>query len=1526
MSEWNRSPDDQNARLDSLISHLRQQNGGPSSNAPSSSVAAQLGLQTNPYFAQSQQQPYYQQPSVASPIPTPPTYGQQSHHSSGVMSPASEVPQPQPQPRSNADRTANLLNLLKFSQPPSSSPSGQSTIANLAPVSPQVPNLASSPSGRAPDLLATLMGNSSSKENKQPISNLPAALQSAAASSSAAATSPPSDTQQFLLQLLNRPKPAQIDAEPLLEPTQSFTTSTNTNAPSEVGELTKTFEDASLGTSSNFQFNSREPASKTSQGVFTYVNPFEQLAASSPRNRTPKSSTPAQSSSGTPAVQILKPPRHTAVENSDQKRKVDESILTSGPANSKKKLESTSSTPSPLPDGRSHIEALMGIGASKNASGKGKETVAEALSNVGDQANKEVEQAIARVEKDEDRARAEDSTAAIQRDMQDMLNAKSEPEFELSAQVAALRIQNELEKEGNEHLLEDCLPGPVAEVVRHIIDDAAEGRIAESWESADAEDSPGKDDDREAIVKVYNFPMKPWVSITLHPNKGSTLPEFRDDGLMDIARLKKEFDQIDRTLVTSSNNFIVYGMSKNGGIRVIRQLDGKDTKLFTETRDRIFNISLSTSLTEPTETIIGTGISGTVYWATICEPTGENHVGHPDPEQFGFALPPFKASGEESSGGVVKTRARKSSGHPEFFAVGRGKSIHIIWPSVITKQGYLKDGPERVVDTEKYLSHRSLKINTGKAGKDFTFSQDDTTIVSLDKAGRVKFWDVRTLTNTDRGSETLEQIQPVEITEPLMTLITTPANEKSWPTSVLFVDKLRPYQKGGALRYLIIGMKQNHTLQLWDLALGKPVQELHLPHEKESDAVCSVVYHASTGMIVVGHPTRNSIYFIHLSSPKYTLHKTTSQAEFVQRIVAGDPTLPKPEATAVMSGIREFSFSNKGSLRSLDILPSPSSSSPDLDDPSLFELYAMHSKGVTCITVRQEDLGWNKDNKVIFPVNAEADGLISVDALKSIPNVDFESPSASGGARNAVSRSTPKEGSSKEGGRKIVASNGQGDNARTPEASSSAATASRVVVKIESPQTAALNGGQESASGAEKADKKKKKKATSLSRDTAESLPAPTSTAGDAHMQAPPRVPSPPQTVKASDPELAKSATDVGTSSEPAIAYAASGLSQESIDIIVKNMEVGISAEVSTLLTSSLDTLYRRFDDDKRTQAAVADAKQDAMLRLISSTLSDNVEKTLANIVASNIKKTVLPAISEVAMKAVNDQMGTKLGAHLRSTLPKELQSVLPEVIGKTLRLPEVMKLMSESLAKTVAFRVEEQFASLLKNSITPAFTALALQAAQQAGADIQRQATEVIGRLEHERRADSVKIDQLSMLVTGLSETVSTMAAAQSKFQGEFLKLQQAAHARLNEQETTPSGNAQMSGQSSRAQAPAQQAPQAHQAQPAQQTLSEDAARIIEQISAAVNVGDIEGAIMLWIQSQQEQAIFEHYFSKYTSSMIRGLNPLMLLSIGACVAAHFEGSLLFVRLDWVEMVFQSFQASANALVKIKSSRNLTTR
>jgi hypothetical protein len=1335
------------------------------------------------------------------------------------------------------------------------------------------------------DLLATLMGSVQPEPTQRPSPKVGNAPQAPQFSSTGADTVPSTDSQNFLLQLL-QPKPAQPDTVPHLKETNVSTPPSTENSRDDVSELAQTLEDTSLdmnlmgsaATEGRLQNplgkENRNTTPKNTQGLFTYVNPFEQLAASSPRVRTPKNATPGVSSgptaNATPAIQILK--RHG--ENSDNKRKMDERSSMQSPAHSKRKLDAhsqaSSGPPTPLPDGRTQLEALIGIGAPNY-----KETVPDALNEIGDQVDKQVQGAISRAEQEENQA-------IIEKDLEDMLAAKTEEEFEETAQIAAMAIKEELEKEQNSGAL-DSLPTPVADAVKDIIDDTAQGHIADSWESADAEDSPIKEEE-DSAVKVYNFPMKPWTSITIKESE-EPRPTFRDEIVMDIARLKKEFDQIDRTLVTASNNFIVYCMSKNGGLRIIRQDDGKDARLFTETHDRIFNVVTSSSSPDLKESVIGTGITGTVYWALVKDGQSD-HIEDSHPELYGFALPPIPALDSESPGGVLKTRARKSANHPDFFAVGRGKSIHIIWPSIVMKS-YLKTGKDRMVDTEKYLSQHCLKVNTGKAGKDFTFSEDDTTIVSLDKAGRVKFWDVRPLTETDsHGKPVAERTPLIEIKEPLVTFNTTPATEKSWPTSVLFVDKLRPYQRGGALRYLIVGMKQNHTLQLWDLALGKPVQEIHLPHAKESDAVCSVMYHAATGMLIVGHPTRNSIYFLHLSAPKYNLPKTITQAQFMQNLVSADPSIPKPDSTAVISGMREYSFANKGSLRSLDILPTPSSATAagPGEPATLFELYAMHSKGVTCLSIKQADLGWTVDNKVLQPVVADKAGVITIDTLKEISTMTFgetgETTSQASVPTRIVPHPSPKETASKETSKK----------ASHAEMSTPAASSSKSEDKAEKKDTR-HNGGFASASGAEKSEKKKRRKATAPSEPHA---PASTSAA----QQIPHHPHSHAQSSKAIVLDPSSNARN-GSASKSSI----NTIPEDSNTVQDASIEVRVAGEVKKLFGDSLDSLYQSIKDDRRTQAAVSDAKQDAMLRLVSSTLSDNIEATLGSIVGNSIRESVLPAISDVSLKAVNEQVGAKLNAHLSNNLPKELQKALPDAIARALQQPQLVKLMAESLATSVSFHVEEQFANTLQNVVVPAFQQLATQTAQRVAADVQREAEEQIGNLERQTHADSMKIDQLVQLVTGLSETVSTMARAQEEFQGRLLRLQQ-QHADRSLQTSGGASNALTTTP--------QKTPQQLQYE-----------KLVEDIVADLNAGSFQDAILSWLKSGTHQEVFEGLLSKYSPNFIRDLAPIYLIAVGSVVSDRLEGDALLQRLAWLDTILQCLksQATAGNIVSIISPR-----
>ena len=1078
-------------------------------------------------------------------------------------------------------------------------------------------------------------------------------------------------------------------------------------------------------------------SSQKTGSIFTYVNPFENLAASSPRAANPRA-----------------PP------NGDiHKRKIKSSSPAPVHASSRRRLTPSanevlqsieSSTPPPLDDGRSQIEALIGIGApSKDA-----ETVAQALNEVGSQVDRQVESALAKAEeKAEGKAEEKEHDIEIK---QEELEDAQQTVLDGLVHEAAVEVKKELDKPENQGALEESMPASMAEAVKEVIDEAAQGKVGDEWESAEGEGSASKSNPNR-VIQVHQFPMRPFVSIELIQKEPATLP-IREDSIVNIARFKKDFDQADRILGTATNEYIVYGMPKNGGIRIIQQDNGNSSLIYSKTQDRIFNIGISSahpgSPLRGTQTVIATGVSGTVYWTTIARP--EEELTQEDMEKQGLIIPPVPNQLDSASGGQLKTRAKKSSRHPEFFAIGRGKSIYIVLTAHAQKSSLV--AKHAVLDTEKYFAERNLKVTTGKAGKDFTFSEDDSTIVTLDKAGKLRIWDIREL--TDEANAGASMITPIEVKTPLLSFNTAHSTEKSWPTSVLFVDKLRPYTKGIALRYIIVGMKQNHTLQLWDLCLGKAVQELSFPHEKETDAICSVTYHPASGIITVGHPTRNSVYFIHLSAPKYNL-PSMSQAKFVQRLALKDTSLPKAEATAIMSGMREYSFESKGQIRSIELMPSsgePARAVEDEEDPLLFELYVMHSKGVTCLGIKKEDLGWSSDSRVLHPIDAEQAGEIIVKDLRDTLATSASEPSLASMNGDAVTNLPAK-----------------------PK------THAKETSRLERATTEDV----QTAPNTDKVEKKKNKRNGLVEPNNRPQAPALTP---DSYANAAQRASTPtPQVTSSVAKETAQSSSlkEISREAPDAVSTSAGdrltrplangdsisvGISSDFLDKELKKIEAGVSNEFNKVFGRELETLYRRFDEDKRVQDAAGAAKQEAMLRLVSSTLGDNVEKSLSRIINKSIQDSVLPSVADVTSASLNDVLSTAVAKQVSEAMPSAIKSVLPEAISRTTQSPSVLRSISEHVTKTVTGHVEREFTATLHNAIVPTFTDLAVTVAQKVSGDTERRVREQLEQAEMQHREDSVKIDQLTDLVRGLSETVQTMAAAQSDFQHEILKLQQKA------------------------------------------------------------------------------------------------------------------------------------------------------
>jgi len=1089
-----------------------------------------------------------------------------------------------------------------------------------------------------------------------------------------------------------------------------------------------------------------QPSGRSS--VFTYVNPFDQLAASSPRNRTPK---PEATGSG----------EHAAVSGEPERKDVQ----TGGPFAST--LPTTkSSIPTPLPDGRTQIDALIGIG-SQNQVGSG-ETVTDALNDIAAQADKAVDDALAEVDgagpsSSEAIEKKPTSAAAVPKDVMNMAGP------DLSAEAAA-----------------------------------------DSWESADAEDTADASDNIP-MVPVYNLPMKPFHEITVQTPTPAAAP-VREEIIVKISSFKKESDQADRALVGATMNHITYAMSKGGGLRVIKQDDGNNVSVFKGVDHTMFNIAISASSptfrANDTETILASGLNGSVYWTAVPVEHGDGFTAE-SLMKNSFIMPPLPSTDESNtSQAQLKTRAKKSSRHPEYFAIGRGKSIHVVWPEVVISEKYI-DSTSRVVDSEKYLSERCLKIATGKAGKDFVFSGDDSVIASLDKAGRIKLWDIRSLVDVSNGNSDGRRTA-IEVKTPLMTLQTLSLStvnglEKSWPTSLTFVDKERVTSKGIAMRYMLVGMKQNHSMQLWDIGIGRSVQELNFPHEKETDPVCSIAYHAKSAIIAVGHPTRNSVYLVHLSAPKYNL-PTLSQADYIQRLSQGDAKLPRPESTAIMTGIREISLSSIGLLRSLDLInpAQAASANPDSDDRTIIEIYVMHARGVGCLNLKRQELGWDRDGLVINAHDAVQEGIVMFKEMASsnaaANEIDDESIETKSASDNTVipapvpnaSASAKRGASSAKDVQPSILARPDATKAKSvppneteKQIPAQPKSVQKTAVQISqvaeptsksastsTPAPVALSNTVSSNSNTAKTDSGKKAINDTLGSSAAR---APVGTTAVALEQKAEMEKTHTSSSRATQKHeaLDEKAASGAAESTGARATPQNGTLPQPTNEITEVKE-NILPLLQTTLVRHFDTLYRRVDEERRVQEAAGAAKQDAVLRLVSSSLTENVEKSLTRIITSNIEKLVIPTVANIASATIDRKLSELLGPRLDAAISSELKLAVPIAAGQALQMPEVLGSISSLVSQKVANHVESHVMAVLVDTITPAFKALSISTAQKVTEEVEQRVGAQLQTFELERRSDRDDIERLTALTGDLLDTVRSMADSQLALREEIVKLQE--------------------------------------------------------------------------------------------------------------------------------------------------------
>ncbi|GAO46234.1 hypothetical protein SAICODRAFT_7270 [Saitoella complicata NRRL Y-17804] len=800
----------------------------------------------------------------------------------------------------------------------------------------------------------------------------------------------------------------------------------------------------------------------------------------------------------------------------------------------------------------------------------------------------------------------------------------------------------------------------------------------------------------------YAIPQTAFMSYTLPHLSSTSIPALTaHTEVRPITRQKRTYDPTERQIIAATIRYVAYALpetSATPGIRLIDQENGAMCLLRSEYKEKIVNLTFWHGEGKSDGIVARLRVTNSVGAVYVYKITGElKGDNEPYVVELGFE--------GDSAEIAVKPRARWNPINSDAVGVSFGMYLYNI--PEFAREVIRRDGlPEGVAgDVQVICADKSLK--------DFAFSDDGSTIATVDKLA-IKLWPQDATSGSDQR---IMQCVP----ELAYTAITS---DKLTSVRFIDVDDKRP------ARYLLVGARHNHDLQLWDIELGTCVQQLSFPSEETNRMAC-VGYHQATQTVVISCAARKSLYFLHLTAPARAGQEGMSQAEYCRHVSKKAQEITVHDAnvrSAAFEYVAEYRFDTDPAATSAPSTCFGFQIEESYDDANAFEMFVYHEGGFTAFGCQS---------------------LLSAPAAAPTLQGTKLDPEAEPARRKNKPRKLALH-------RRVAP--GDEDLGVTTSISATRPTSSSAA---ESQLTEA---------------ELQRRRSSIMITESVEQVRSPTATrtpqpddlvlaaAGVSATEGPEMLVE--EVVRQLEEKEAVQETE-SASVPPVIASAtATNVDMTAVTEGLKALELNLQTKIDNAFAAQA----RRLEEDRLVQAAADQARQETILKVVSETLSKNTGKLIQTTINNTIQQQVLPALSTLVGASLEHNMTKALKDPLEKALPKELFAVINASVQQALTQPEFTASIAAAVGKPLVGAVETSFkAEMLK---------LVGDIEQKALREIQA----VRAEAEQQSAADGVKIDALTasvgrmegMLLSLLErEATATPAAMPAKEKSEADQLE---------------------------------------------------------------------------------------------------------------------------------------------------------
>ncbi|KAI0064686.1 hypothetical protein BV25DRAFT_1799983 [Artomyces pyxidatus] len=151
----------------------------------------------------------------------------------------------------------------------------------------------------------------------------------------------------------------------------------------------------------------------------------------------------------------------------------------------------------------------------------------------------------------------------------------------------------------------------------------------------------------------------------------------------------------------------------------------------------------------------------------------------------------------------------------------------------------------------------------------------------------------------------------------------------------------------------------------------------------------------------------------------------------------------------------------------------------------------------------------------------------------------------------------------------------------------------------------------------------------------------------------------------------------------------------------IKKMEENLYSRIGRLVGKELDKQHQRLEEVRVSEQAADFARQEKILKLISSELTKNTTRVVEMAVKSEVQNSVLPALETITKNEVKAALSGQIAKGLGDTM----NQALPSEIERLLLRPDVSSHVARTFSSAITPVIERHVKDAISQTLIPAYT-----------------------------------------------------------------------------------------------------------------------------------------------------------------------------------------------------------------------------